>query len=181
MGRTLFEAGKSGNTQRLARTILRPALGQAERRGYVARNVVALTDAPAVKVDERPVRTPERAKQLFDAPVTTAVPAVISSFSSFKRLTGLTDIRSEDGPPTVNREYTEASGGEWMILSAKHGSSTRRTSFAGRPMSPWRAERPRSDGTYFDELKPDCNQSPRLITALRLSLTVRPHGQVCKT
>jgi integrase len=67
MGRTLAEAGKSGNTQRLARTILRRALGQAERRGYVARNVVALTDAPAVKVDERPVLTPEQAKQLFDA------------------------------------------------------------------------------------------------------------------
>jgi integrase len=67
MGRTLSEAGKSGNTQRLARTILRRALGQAERRGYVARNVVALTDAPAVKVDERPVLTPEQAKQLFDA------------------------------------------------------------------------------------------------------------------
>jgi integrase len=67
MGHTLAEAGKSGNTQRLARTILRRALGQAERRGYVARNVVALTDAPAVKVDERPVLTPEQARQLFDA------------------------------------------------------------------------------------------------------------------
>jgi integrase len=66
MGRSLAEDGKSGNTQRLARTILRRALGQAERRGYVARNVVALTDAPAVKVDERPVLTPEQAKQLFD-------------------------------------------------------------------------------------------------------------------
>ena len=67
MGRVLAESGKSGNTQRLARTILRRALGQAERRDYVARNVVALTDAPAVKVDERPVLTPEQAKQLFDA------------------------------------------------------------------------------------------------------------------
>ena len=67
MGRTLAAAGKSGNTRRLARTILRRALGQAERRGYVARNVVALTDAPAVKVDERPVLTPEQARQLFDA------------------------------------------------------------------------------------------------------------------
>ena len=67
MGRALAEAGKSGNTQRLARTILRRALGQAERRGYVARNVVALTDAPAVNVDERPVLTPEQVKQLFDA------------------------------------------------------------------------------------------------------------------
>ena len=67
MGRTLAGDGKSGNTQRLARTILRRALGQAERRGYVARNVVALTDAPAVKVDERPVLTPEQARQLFDA------------------------------------------------------------------------------------------------------------------
>jgi integrase len=67
MGRALSEAGKSGNTQRLARTILRRALGQAERRGYVARNVVALTDAPAVKVDERPVLTAAQAKHLFDA------------------------------------------------------------------------------------------------------------------
>ena len=33
MGRTLAEAGKCGNTQRLARTILRRSLGQTERRG----------------------------------------------------------------------------------------------------------------------------------------------------
>ena len=32
---------------------------------------------------------------------------------------------------------------------------------------------------YTDELKPDCNQSLRLVTDLRLSLTVRLHGQVC--
>ena len=31
---------------------------------------------------------------------------------------------------------------------------------------------------YPDELKPDCNQSLRLITDLRLSLTLRLHGQV---
>ena len=37
----------------------------------------------------------------------------------------------------------------------------------------------RSDGAYPDELKPDCNQSLRLVTDLRLSLTVRLHGQVC--
>ena len=29
------------------------------------------------------------------------------------------------------------------------------------------------------ELKPDCNQSLRLVTDRRLSLTVRPHGQAC--
>jgi hypothetical protein len=32
---------------------------------------------------------------------------------------------------------------------------------------------------YTDELKPDCNQSLRLITDLRFSLTLRLHGQVC--
>jgi|GEM_PF-6628245 hypothetical protein len=37
----------------------------------------------------------------------------------------------------------------------------------------------KSDGAYPDELKPDCNQSLRLVTDLRLSLTVRLHGQVC--
>ena len=61
----LRAAGKSTNTQRLARTVLRRAIGQAERRGYVARNVVSLTDGVAVKVNENVPLTPEQAKQVL--------------------------------------------------------------------------------------------------------------------
>jgi len=61
----LAKAGKSTNTQRLARTVLRRAIGQAERRGYVSRNVVALTDGVAVKVNENVPLVPEQAKAVL--------------------------------------------------------------------------------------------------------------------
>ncbi len=44
----LEAAGYSANTRRLARSVLRRALGLAERDGLVARNVAALTDGPSV-------------------------------------------------------------------------------------------------------------------------------------
>lgn len=65
MCRDLDAAEKSTNTQRIARTVLRRSLKQAERRQYVSRNVVTLTDAPAVKVDERPVLSVDQAKRLL--------------------------------------------------------------------------------------------------------------------
>ena len=54
MVRALARAGKSTNTQRLARTVLRRALTIAARYGHVTRNVAALTDppkGPAYRVD----------------------------------------------------------------------------------------------------------------------------------
>jgi integrase len=65
MTANLAKAGKSTNTQRLARTVLRRAIGQAERRGYVSRNVVSLTDGVAVKVNENVPLTPDQAKQVL--------------------------------------------------------------------------------------------------------------------
>jgi integrase len=44
----LESAGYSANTRRLARSVLRRALGLAERDGLVVRNVAALTDGPSV-------------------------------------------------------------------------------------------------------------------------------------
>jgi integrase len=44
----LESAGYSANTRRLARSVLRRALGLAERDGLVARNVASLTDGPSV-------------------------------------------------------------------------------------------------------------------------------------
>lgn len=46
MMRALEDKGRSPRTRALARTVLRRALGQAERWGRVPRNVVALTDPP---------------------------------------------------------------------------------------------------------------------------------------
>ncbi len=65
MVRDLAAAGKSTNTQRLARTVLRRAIGQAQRRGYVSQNVVALTDGVAVKPKENIPLTPEQAKAVL--------------------------------------------------------------------------------------------------------------------
>jgi integrase len=65
MTAALAAANKSTNTQRLARTVLRRAVGQAERRGYVSRNVVSLTDGVAVKVNENVPLTPDQAKALL--------------------------------------------------------------------------------------------------------------------
>ena len=66
MTRELAASGKSTNTQRLARTVLRRAIGQAQRRGYVSQNVVALTDGVAVQVKENVPLTPEQAKAVLD-------------------------------------------------------------------------------------------------------------------
>ena len=61
----LSDAGKSPNTQRLARTVLRRALEVALREGKVTRNVAALTDGVALNRQGRVPLTPEQAKQLL--------------------------------------------------------------------------------------------------------------------
>lgn len=64
----LQERGLSGNTQRLARSVLRRALVTAEKRGLVMRNVAALTDGPQID-DARTGRTmtPTQAQKLLAA------------------------------------------------------------------------------------------------------------------
>jgi integrase len=61
----LAKAGTSTNTQRLARTVLRRAIGQAERRGYVSRNVVSLTDGVAVTVKQNVPLTADQARSVL--------------------------------------------------------------------------------------------------------------------
>ena len=46
-------AGYSTNSVRIMRTILRRALGQAEREGLIACNVAALSAPPRVRVNDR--------------------------------------------------------------------------------------------------------------------------------
>ncbi|MGD0895858.1 MAG: site-specific integrase [Acidimicrobiales bacterium] len=59
--------GYSPCTVKLIRGVLGQAVGQAERWGMVARNVVALTEGPRVAPSESRTLTPQQARALLDA------------------------------------------------------------------------------------------------------------------
>jgi integrase len=61
------EAGYSANSVRIMRTVLRRALGQAEREGIVARNVAALSSPPRIRTKEGRTLTVQQARQLLAA------------------------------------------------------------------------------------------------------------------
>jgi integrase len=60
-------AGYKPNTIRIMRSVLRKALAQAEREGFVTRNVVALSQPPRVAPPEGRSLSIEQAKTLLDA------------------------------------------------------------------------------------------------------------------
>ena len=61
------DEGYSPNSVRIMRTVLRRALGQAEREGIISRNVAALSSPPRIRAKEGRTLTVEQAKQLLDA------------------------------------------------------------------------------------------------------------------
>jgi integrase len=61
------DAGYSPNSIRIMRTVLRRALGQAEREGIVPRNVARLSAAPRIRVREGRTLTVDQARELLDA------------------------------------------------------------------------------------------------------------------
>jgi integrase len=61
------EAGYSANSVRIMRTVLRRALGQAEREGIVARNVAALSAPPRIRAKEGRTLTVQQARRLLAA------------------------------------------------------------------------------------------------------------------
>jgi integrase len=65
MLRALEAEGKSPNTRRLARSVLRRALRWAEAEGMVARNVAALADGVKVGTPEGRTLTPDEARTLL--------------------------------------------------------------------------------------------------------------------
>jgi integrase len=60
-------ADYSANSIRIMRTVLRKALGQAERQGLLVRNVAALSAAPRVVGKEGRTLTPDQARTLLAA------------------------------------------------------------------------------------------------------------------
>ena len=61
------DEGYSPNSVRIMRTVLRRALGQAEREGIISRNVAALSSPPRIRAKEGRTLTVEQAKQLLEA------------------------------------------------------------------------------------------------------------------
>lgn len=63
--KTKRETGYSADSVRIMRTVLRRALGQAERGGIVVRNVAALSSPPRIRGTEGRTLTVQQARQLL--------------------------------------------------------------------------------------------------------------------
>lgn len=63
----MLSAGKAPATAALARRVLVLAIGQAERNGYVARNVAKMTPGPSVPKPPAPITTPEEVHAILAA------------------------------------------------------------------------------------------------------------------
>ena len=134
MTQALTAAGKSPNTVRLARSILRRALRTAEQDGLVTRNVAAIADG--VKVPQREGRTMTQAQaQAFLAHVhghRLGAAWVTQLGLGLRRgeLLGLSwaDLKLDATPPTltVNRALKRLSG-VGLILSDTKTRQSRRT------------------------------------------------------
>jgi integrase len=61
------DAGYKPNSVRIMRTVLRRALGQAQREGIISRNAAALSSPPRIRAKEGRTLTVEQARQLLDA------------------------------------------------------------------------------------------------------------------
>lgn len=66
------EAGYSANSVRIMRTVLRRAIGQAEREGMISRNVAGLSSAPRIRAREGRTLTAGQARHLVEASASTA-------------------------------------------------------------------------------------------------------------
>lgn len=71
MIRALDADGKSTNTQRLARSVLRRALRRAQQEGSIIRNVAAIADGPKVRAKEGRTLTPQQARTFLEHIATT--------------------------------------------------------------------------------------------------------------
>ncbi len=71
------EVGYSPNSVRIMRTVLRRALGQAEREGIVARNVAALSAPPRIRAKEGRTLTVQQARQLLAAAAGDRIEAAV--------------------------------------------------------------------------------------------------------
>lgn len=151
MLRSMEQEGLSGNSRRLARSVLRRALRWGEVNGYVTRNVAALADAPQVYTKEGKALTAEQARQLLDYMKTGKPNAGFTKAEERKRaiagrleaaitvalalglrrgeLLGLSwdDINLESTPPTLTVRQALKRTRDGLILEQPKTRESRRT------------------------------------------------------
>lgn len=134
MLRALEAEGRSGNTRRLARSVLRRALRWGEAEGMVARNVAAIADGVKVGATEGRTLTPEQARQLLASVEGDRMEAAFAVALALglrrAELLGLawSDLTLDTTPPrlTVRRNLTRLKG-KGLILHDTKTAKSRRT------------------------------------------------------
>ncbi len=141
MLRTLDQAGKSTNTQRLARSVLRRALRRAQQQGVLSRNVAQIADGVKVtKLKEGRALDVDQAKELLsyianadNRRIRRLEPAWLTALSLGLRRGELLGLRWDDvelaGPtPLLKVRYSlKREGGKGLVIDAPKTSDSKRT------------------------------------------------------
>ena len=127
----MADRGLSGNTQRLARSILRRALRLAERDGIVPRNVASLVDGPRLNTPMGRTMTPEQARAVLagsaDHRLGAAWAVMLTTGLRRGELLGLgwDDVDTEARTITVHRNLTRRTGVGLVVSTPKTKTSAR--------------------------------------------------------
>lgn len=134
MLRKLNDEGRSTNSQRLARSVLRRALRRAEQQGVLSRNVAAVADGVKVTTSKGRALTEEQARTLLDATRGDRLEAawIVALSLGLRRgeLLGLTwdDVVMESTPPLlVVRRALRRQPGVGLVLDETKTRGSRRT------------------------------------------------------
>jgi integrase len=123
-------AGLAPASVLLVRAVLRRALGQAVRRGHLARNAAALIDPPPAVAPEALVLDDDQARALLAAATSTRLEGIVTIALGLglrqAEALGLTwdDIDLDAGVVHVRRQL-KGSGGVWRLDELKTPSSRR--------------------------------------------------------
>ena len=151
MLQAMADAGKSPNTQRLARSVLRRALRRAEQDGLVHRNVAAIADGVRVGASEGRTLTVAQAQDLLAEVRGDRLEAayVVALTLGLRRgeLLGLTwddvDLDSDRPSITVVRALRRQSGVGLVLGEVKTAGSRRRVHLPGPAVDALRRHRKR--------------------------------------
>jgi integrase len=152
MLRDMDAAGKSTNTQRLARSVLRRALRRAEQDGLLTRNVAALADGVRVGAPEGRTLTVGQARKLLKAVKDDRLEAayVVALTLGLRRgeLLGLTwadlDLDAEKPTLTVLRSLKRTPGRGLEVSETKTKGSRRRIHLPAPTVAALRRHRKRT-------------------------------------
>lgn len=133
MVRDLAAAGRSPNTQRLARTILRRALRWAEHEGLVTRNAAAISYGPRVPQPEGRTLTPDEARAFLASvaghPLEAAWVVMLATGLRRGELLALTwsDVKLDGAPALTVRRSLKRLRGVGLVADEPKTSGSRRT------------------------------------------------------